>query len=112
MHPERKGVVVELYEPQHVPAVQEFNRRLQAGNQTVRVPESPVPQWLPRGLHEALYQDYFVACDAQQVHGCFILKWQPFWLRGQTENIAAYQFPVSEGIVDRTHAMLGVQLLK
>jgi hypothetical protein len=112
MPPERKGVVVERYEAQHIPAVRALNERLRGANQTLRIPESEVPEWLPRGRHHALYQDYYVARDADAVRGCFILKWQPFAVAGRLENIAAYQFPVSEGIIERAHAMIGVHLLK
>ncbi len=112
MLPERKGILIEPYGLQHIPAVQAFNQRLQKGNQSILAPESPISPWLPRGHHNALYQDYYVAWDGQHVRGCYVLKWQPFWLQNRIENIADYQLPISEGIVDPTYAMVGVSLLK
>lgn len=103
---------IQPFQPEDVPAVRAFNRRLAEGGQRHRFPEDPRPRWLPRDGASPLWQEYYLARDGDAVHGAFILKPQPFSLRGVEEQISAYQLPISEGTVDRRHAMVGVQLLR
>ena len=55
----------------------------------------------------------FVAVDpAGEVRGGYQLRWQKIWLRGAEFQAAAYGYPVSEGIIDKQYAMLGVAILR
>lgn len=99
------------YQAEHIPAVQRFNARLQAGGCRYRFPESPVPSWLPPATGERLYQEYFLATDEAEARGGYILKHQEFILRGQTASIGNFQLPLSEGIVDARYSAVAIQLL-
>ncbi|WP_243318754.1 hypothetical protein [Geothrix paludis] len=104
------------YTAAHEEAVRAFNTRLAAANldpnlYTFHFTESHVPKWLPRREGFDLYQEYFVAVDEQGgMHGGYGLKHQPFLLKGEYLVMQDYQNPISEGIADRTYAMVGAKL--
>lgn len=50
--------------------------------------------------------------DGLHVRGAYILRKQSFSLGGEPAVVAHYRLPLSEGTVNRTYAMLGVQLLR
>jgi len=55
----------------------------------------------------------YVGIDADgQTHGAYILRWQFLWLRGEKFLGACYGHPVSEGIIDKQYAMVGVSVLR
>jgi hypothetical protein len=108
------------YTADHVAAVREFNRRLlpdatplapplaPAPRPTVddlQFPETPDPGWLP-GMQ------LFVACEGDAMHGGYILRRQEFSVLGETVPVAHYRLPLSEGIIDRKYAMLGLRLVR
>ena len=100
------------YRTEHEPAVQAFNRRLAAAGITYAFPASCRPTWLPPEPGERLYQEMFLALDGAVVRGGYILKHQDFTIAGTTRSVGAFQLPLSEGIVDRAFAPIGVQLLR
>ena len=93
-------VRIESYQERHIPWVQEFNRRLGGKYGASKFPESNVPSWLPPTKSHRLYQEFFLAVDDETVRGAYILKHQDFFIRGRAISIAAYQFPISEGIIN------------
>ena len=94
-------------------AVMDFNRRIRAGGGRLLFPTSPVPAWLPRLPGRKLYQEYFVALDAQaMVRGAYILKHREFAVRGDLAQVGDFQLPISEGSVDRAYAGVAVQMLR
>jgi hypothetical protein len=97
--------------PEHAGAVREFNARLAAGGQRYRFPVSPVPEWLPPAPGRRLFQEHFLALDADTVRGGYILKRQDFLLDGETCVIGNYQLPLAEGLIDKRFAAVGLQLL-
>jgi len=50
--------------------------------------------------------------DGRHVRGAYILRPQSFSLGGEQAAVAHFRLPLSEGTVNRTYAMLGVQLLR
>jgi hypothetical protein len=104
------------YTSGHEEAVQAFNARLAAANldpnlYSSHFTESHFPEWLPRRAGCELFQEYFVAVDEQgNVHGGYCLKHQPFLLKGKHIVLQDYQIPISEGIIDRTYAIVGAKL--
>lgn len=111
------GITIEPYRREHIPAVQEFNRRLHTNRGTVEaLPfyffESDVPEWLPRLGETPIYQEYYVAVDDGFVRGGFVIKHQDFSFLGKVHKIAFYHYPLSEGIVDRRFAGIGPQMLR
>ncbi len=90
-----------------VPAVREFNRRLLAGGAPAdqQFPESPNPGWMP-GM------ELFLANDESHVRGGYILRRQTFSTASGAVLAAHYRLPLSEGVIDRAYAMLGLSLVR
>ncbi len=109
------AIVIQPYRPEHEPAVAEFNQRLrQAGEDDNMVfYRWAEPRWLPRRAESRIYNEYFVAVDEGIVRGGYALKTQEFFFPdGKTRSIAYYHHPLSEGIVNKTHAVVGTLLLR
>jgi hypothetical protein len=108
------AITIQPYTEERIEAVKEFNRRLEGGGVApeFHFPESDVPHWLPRQGDSRLYQHYYLAVENGTVRGGFILKYQDFSLRGETRPVAYYHLPVSEGIVNKAYAGVGVLMLR
>ncbi len=101
------------YSEEHIPAVRDFNRRLQQGGAPpdYTFSESPVPRWLPRSDTSPVYNEFFVALESAQVRGAFALKHQMFSFNGSLKPLVYLHHPFSEGIVNKRYAQLGAQML-
>jgi hypothetical protein len=109
------AIVIESYRPEHEPAVAEFNRRLrQAGeDENMVFYRRAQPRWLPRSAESRIYNEFFVAVDGGAVRGGYALKTQDFLFSdGQVRSIGYYHHPLSEGIVNKAHAIVGTLLLR
>ena len=105
---------IEQFKPEHVPEVKRFNTRLSAGGAPAEYTffENPVPLWLPKTETAPVYNEFFLALDdTGAVRGTYALKHQPFWVAGEERDVGFYHHPFSEGIVSRTHSMVGALLL-
>ena len=105
------------YTAEHEEAVRAFNARLAAAKdldttvQSTVFPTSHVPEWLPKRPGCDLYQEQFVALDDESiVRGGYILKHQPFLVKGNLVRTAAFRLPISEGIIDRRFINVAVRL--
>ena len=109
--PAAQDIRIEPYEARHILMVRAFNERMR-GRGVAEFPESNIPSWLPPDTSRSLglYQEYFVAADSAAVRGVYILKHQDFFIQGRRVSIAAYQFPVSEGIADPGFVKVGPML--
>lgn len=97
---------------ERVAACEEFNDRLRAGGfegkfecctNRDRGESPPGPKEVDR----------YVALDADgHVRGAYLLRWQSLWLRGEKIRAASYGCPISEGVIDRQYAMVGVAVLR
>jgi hypothetical protein len=96
------AIVIQPFTGDHVLAVRAFNRRIAAGGESWRFPESPARN----------YPEYFVALEGNTVRGAYILKPQAFAFEGQVRMIANFTFPISEGIVDGRYVPIGLLMLK
>jgi hypothetical protein len=104
------GVRIEPYTPAWVAAVRRFNARL---SERAAVPGfllDETPSTGPSG--GAVAKDRYLAVDDDKVHGGFMLQRQPFWIGGAVRRVANYQAPISEALVDRRYAYLGMLMLK
>lgn len=109
------AIVIQPYRPEHEPAVAEFNQRLrQAGaDENMVFYRWAGPRWLPRTAESRIYNEYFVAVDGGIVRGGYALKTQEFsFSDGQIRSISYYHHPLSEGIVNKAHAIVGTLLLR
>jgi hypothetical protein len=108
-------ISIQHYRPEHENAVREFNRRLQAAGAESNLVfyESAQPKWLPQGQNPSLYNEFFLALDGEIVRGGYALKHQDFsFADGSVRNIAYYHHPLSEGIVNKSYAIVGGLLLR
>src|ERR1700694_4933476 len=107
------GIVLEEFVETHRPAVQQFNRRIaETLEPGMELPEHPALDWLPKGPHPRIYQEPFVALEHGVGRGGYVLKHQEFAVNGEIHRIASYRLPISEGLVDRKYAALGLQFLR
>lgn len=92
-------------------AVRSFNQRLrEKGEINWRFPESHKPQF-PKLDNRVPYQEYFLAVHESVVRGGYLLTHNRFVLRGEEVAVACGpHYNVSEGLVDRAYAMVGVIL--
>ena len=109
------AITIQPYRPEHEPAVAEFNQRLRDAGQDENMVfyRWAEPRWLPRSASPHIYNEYFVAVDGGIVRGGYALKTQNFsFPDGQTRPIGYYHHPLSEGIVNKAHAIVGTLLLR
>jgi hypothetical protein len=102
---------IQPYEPQMIDAVKAFNGRLRQHQIPHAFPETPMSKYLPKTQGRKLYQEYFLALHNATVHGGYVLKHQEFSIDGKIIALADYQFPLSEGVIDKRYALVGIQLL-
>jgi hypothetical protein len=104
------GLEIQPYAESLVPAVKAFNGRLRQAGVTWQFPEAPAPRPAadrPPGV----WQEYFVAVDATDVRGGYILKYQSLFFHGKGVPGAFCRLPLSEGIIDRRFGLLGVRIV-
>ncbi|MBZ5664219.1 MAG: hypothetical protein LAO30_06400 [Acidobacteriia bacterium] len=109
------AITIQLYRPEHEPAVAEFNQRLRQGGEDENMVfyRWAEPRWLPRTPESRIYNEFFVAVDGGVVRGGYALKTQEFLFPdGQIRAIGYYHHPLSEGIVNKAHAIVGTLLLR
>lgn len=108
------AIAIQPYTADKIPAVKAFNQRLAAGGirPEFHIPESNLPDWLPKEDGSRIYQEYYLAVDGIEVRGGFILKYQNFLLGGENLPVVFYRLPVSEGIVDKAYTSVGVLMLR
>src|ERR1051326_3049502 len=84
-----------------VNAVRDFNRRIAPSGQ--ELPETRHPAWMPD-------MEVFLATEGEAVRGGYILRRQKFFAAGRETEVAHYRLPLSEGVVNRQYASLGLRL--
>lgn len=108
------AIIIQPYRPEHEPAVQEFNRRLQAaGDPDLVFSHSSIPRWLAPGGTNSVWNEFFVAVEGSAVRGAYGLKQEMVFVGGRgMHRVACYHHPLSEGIIDRTYASVGALLAR
>jgi hypothetical protein len=109
------AIVIQPYSPEHEPAVADFNQRLLPASEYEKMVfyRRSEPRWLPRTAESQIHNEFFVAVDGGIVRGGYALKSQEFFFPdGQIRSIGYYHHPLSEGIVNKAHAMVGALLLR
>jgi hypothetical protein len=99
------AIEVVPYEPAHAPAIERFHQRLAAGGVEMRFPEAAGSDWLPG-------TQLWLAVEGGEVRGGYLLRRQTFSFGGETDQVAHYRLPLSEGLVNRAYAMLAVRLVR
>ena len=105
------AVRVEPYAASWLPAVRDFNARVRARGAApgFLLDETASANGHPMG---ALAKDRYLAVDDGHVRGGFMLQRQAFWIGGDVKRVANYQAPISEALIDRRYAYLGLLMLK
>ena len=93
------------YTQEAVAAVREFNQRLLAGGADQQFPETPDPGWMP-GM------ELFLVLEGSMVRGGYILRRQTFSVAEATWTAAHYRLPLSEGVINRSYAVLGLRMVR
>jgi hypothetical protein len=114
------ALVIQPYRQEHETAVQDFNRRLQtsSGDPNLVFSQSAIPRWLPSANGNPVWNEFYVAIEASSVEkpsarGAYALKQEQIFVRGKgAHRIACYHHPVSEGVVDRSFASVGMLLAR
>jgi hypothetical protein len=102
----------EIFAESHLPAVREFNRRMTEAH-------APSDFLLPtemkasrKAVGDPIQWTQYVVLDEEFVRGGLLAMQQPAWLNGQLIRAVNYQSPLSEGIADPKHSMVGMQMVK
>jgi hypothetical protein len=109
------AIVIQSYRPEHEEAVKEFNQRLLSAGADADLVfyERSEPRWLPASSNPTLFNEFFLAIDGGKVRGGYALKHQNFsFADGSVRSVGYYHHPISEGIVDKAHAIVGSLLLR
>lgn len=93
-------------------AVRQFNARLGVAGVSFAFPETPSHLTHPESSSQAPYQTGYVLTDGSTIRGGYILKHERIFVGGEWVPVGNYQLPLSEGIVDRKYATVGIQLIK
>jgi hypothetical protein len=106
-------VKTQPFTPDLAPAVAEFNARLLAGGADPELlfPEDPVPGGQGNDSCR-LFEERFLMVEDGSVHGAFILRHRDFWLGRAVASIAHFRLPLSEGVVSRKFAGVGMQMVR
>jgi hypothetical protein len=99
--------------PPLVGAAEAFNRRLRQAGTGLSVFATTPNRDRGDGPPAPMELERFVGVDSGgEVRGAYSLRWQFLWLRGERFLGAAPGYPVSEGVIDRRYAMVGVSVLR
>jgi hypothetical protein len=98
--------------PGDAQSIVQFNSRLEDAGVTFAFPVETSKLMSKDAGVDAPYQAAYVLSDGAAVRGGYILKSELIFVGGQSVPVGNYQLPLSEGIVDRKYAMVGVQLIK
>jgi hypothetical protein len=93
-------------------AVRQFNSRLANAGVTFTFPAAPSELMQAEPTGDAPYQTVYVLTDGSEVRGGYILKHERVFAGGEWISAGNYQLPLSEGIIDRKYALVGLQLIK
>jgi hypothetical protein len=102
------------FAPQHALAVRAFNQRLARAGAPWRFPESAAPDWLPQADGVPVWQEYFLLLEDDAVRGAYVLKRQDavVGLGPASRRVGSFYWPLSEGTIDPTYALVAPRLLQ
>lgn len=103
------GIACHRFTSEWTPAVRAFNGRLRSKDAgSLLFPEAP-RQNQPGA---AVEREYILATEGEEVHGGYVLSRREFRFHtGDRQTVGTFQLPLSEGIVDKRYALVGLHLL-
>ena len=105
------AIRIQPYTEEFTGAVAEFNRRMRPAGVPFGVPETGVPEWLPKLDGRKIHQEIFLAVEDGCVRGAYTFKEQPFSFGGRILSVGACQMPISEGIIDKRYSLVGPKIV-
>jgi hypothetical protein len=108
----RGMISVERFRPEDEADIREFNARIAANDGGFTFPTHPRELGVPASAGARLWTEMWVARDELAVRGGFLLKHERLLNNGSEVPVGNFQLPLSEGIVDRRFAMVGLSLLQ
>jgi hypothetical protein len=106
------------------PAVRRFNERLQAHaadfqqrwgrplSVGLQFPERAESPWLPKRPDREVFEEYWLAIDAGEARGGYVVKRQPYMIEGAVRECGVMRLPISEGIIDPAYNAVAMILMK
>src|SRR5258708_32543625 len=88
-----------------------LNPRMRPAGIPFGVPETGVPEWLPKLDGRKIHQEIFLAVEDGCVRGAYTFKQQPFSFGGRILSVGACQMPISEGIIDKRYSLVGPKIV-
>src|SRR5262245_55658904 len=103
-------IEIKPYTEEMVPAVREFNDRLDRANVKFRfrLQVDPVSPLLPIERGRRIYQERYLALEGDQVRGGYCLNRQEVAFRGEVIPVGSYVVPISEGSIDGRYSILSM----
>lgn len=101
---------IENFREEHLPAVCAFNARMEAhgvGREFLLPEHAPVPR-----AELPVRRDQMLLLDGCDVHGGYLPQVQEFRIAGRIVDALGYQVPLSEGVIDKRFAPVGMVLIK
>ena len=103
-------ISVERFKPEDEALIRAFNQRIAGNDNGFQLPETLRGLSAPGTSESPIWTDLWIASDGSSVRGGFLLKHERL-LTGNLElRVGNYQLPLSEGIIDRRYATVGLSL--
>ena len=95
-----------------IPAIRAFNARLTKADAGFELPESPRSLGVAREDGAPVWHEIFVAREGSEIRGGYALKRELLNAENRQFEIWNLQIPLSEGIVNKAYATLGIRLVQ
>lgn len=100
------------YQNNDIPAVKRFNQRFRDANSDFIFSESNVSSEFPKDGQTKLHCEYFLAKDETgEVRGAYYVKNEEYYINGKNVEIVYWQYPLSEGVIDKKYTHVGASIL-
>lgn len=106
------SIRIERATAEDLPGIRSLNQRLQEGGSSFRLPDGPASLDGAASGNAPVWREFYVAREPDAVRGGYQLKREPLRIGSSSTDVWNYKLPVSEGIVNRAYAMVGIQLLQ
>jgi hypothetical protein len=106
----RRMIELGRLSPPDESAIRAFNARLSAGGEPFQFPTRLEELSTPAERGAALWTEAWVAREGDAIRGGFLLKHEWLLTAGHKQEVGNFQLPLSEGIVDRRYAMVGLSI--
>jgi hypothetical protein len=104
------GIRIVPYTAEHIPAVKDFNTRLDQSHAGAFRLSEQAPE--DRQYCEGIGFRHLLAVDENaQVRGGYYMRLQPMLVRGSIHSVGEYGSPLSEGIIDKRYTTVGLTML-